>query len=264
MSTPAWKAIRPASGQRPSPTKKFKIKLMGHFSTGTNYLLEVLEANFGAKVEISENAKGTATIKGCQFWKHTLLTITKQREPQRFAQCAQPEWVGLAMVRNPLAWLQAMKNTGYDLERCVKGADWLTRPCSYPVNVMFGMEFPNLPKIWTRWTQSYEQLSTFGFKRSMLIRYEDLILNTSGVLSQVAVLLNLPFRVDDLVQVESEARHHESTIPVKDAHAQAVSKIVGKTYLSKFSSKEFSDACRRLDHEIMHRLKYRDCDKLTR
>eukprot|EP00443_Scrippsiella_acuminata_P129288 CAMPEP_0115709570 /NCGR_PEP_ID=MMETSP0272-20121206/72541_1 /TAXON_ID=71861 /ORGANISM="Scrippsiella trochoidea, Strain CCMP3099" /LENGTH=150 /DNA_ID=CAMNT_0003151187 /DNA_START=104 /DNA_END=553 /DNA_ORIENTATION=+ len=94
--------------------------------------------------------------------------------------------MGIAMIRNPISWLHSMHHIAYDINPCVHGTNWLTKTCKYPShvdggNLLAGLEFPNLEAIWTNWTLDYESLTSFGFKRGLLVRYEDLVLDTDRI-----------------------------------------------------------------------------------
>mmetsp|Transcript_149191 Transcript_149191/g.387958 ORF Transcript_149191/g.387958 Transcript_149191/m.387958 type:complete len:336 (-) Transcript_149191:59-1066(-) len=248
-----------------SPSSHAKLnhfEIMGLYNTGTNLLHHLLLSNFGSQLSM-EATDATPPKKGCLFWKHSSLSILKLKSPNTLQGC-NGSVVGLAMIRNPLAWLHSMHRQAYDLNNCAQRENWLKIPCRYPrgtpQHTLAGETFPNLQTIYTKWTQDYESLASFGFNRSLLIRYEDLVMDTEGVLSQIASLANLSLPDDGIVQFQ-QAVHPTAVKANKNNEREvAIAQIQTKSYLELFKGSALATACAYLDRDVMHRHGYTDCD----
>merc|ERR1712137_1404923 len=107
--------------------------------------------------------------------------------------------VGLAMVRNPLSWLDSFDRVAYDLRLCRRefaGSNWFKKPCTFRPETssdsfLAGKTYDNVEKIWNMWNTDYQSLASYGFSKNILIRYEDLVENTTEILSKIASIAGL-------------------------------------------------------------------------
>lgn len=243
------------------------FKVMGQYDSGTHLLRETLVRNFGSNVTVSgPNQLGSSD---CSFWKHASLRQLVQKSPKNLTDCNLPHTIGVAVIRNPVSWLHSLHSNALlpwmDIAPCAKQKDWLTSSCTYPLYTpdesLRGVTFSSMQEIWNRWLADYESLSSFGFNRNVLVRYEDLVLYPGQVLTKVAALANLTLPVEpSLVNDRISLMHTDS----KDEHDRefAIQKIESKTYLSDFSTANLRDLCGRLDKGIMRRHGYTDCDDI--
>jgi len=241
------------------------IQIMGQYNTGTNLLLALIKNNFPSAVVVDSHHNAYETVT-CRFWKHSSLPLLNKIAPSALSVCHDEGAVGLAMVRNPISWLQSMRREGHDLYNCNDGVNWLTKSCHYPkysiwgggpqnMNGLSGRIYPNIETVWNNWTHDYENLDFFGFEHWLLIRYEDLVISTVSVLSRIAAVANLtaPTRVQQV---------NENMSPRPEAgtgRATAIEKIRTRSYIKQFSFKELQQACSRLDEAMMLRHGYSDC-----
>lgn len=252
------------------------VQILGLFDTGTNLLRALLEANFPEVVPydmynppmefwstLDQPDCMVDGLKGkrmCSLWKHANLDIIKRLAPNRIADFEANDIIAIAMIREPMSWLQSIRKEGYDFAKNGNDpskATWLSDHVTAS-KVWYGGEdvvYENLEEIWNNQTSSYERLSEYGFKRNLVIRYEDLVLDTESVMAEVAALLNLtvPSSID---QIERSAKSGNST-----GHDEACEKITAKTYLSLFSQEDFSEACMRINMTLAARHNYTDCDR---
>jgi len=249
-------------------TAQVKFKIMGQYDSGTHLLRETLVRNFGSNVTVSEpNQLGSSE---CSFWKHASLRQLAQKSPKNLTDCNLPHTIGVAVIRNPVSWLHSLHSNALlpwmDIAPCAKQKDWLTSSCTYPLytpdEILRGVTFSSMQEIWNRWLADYESLSSFGFNRNLIVRYEDLVLYPGQVLTEVAALANLTLPVEpSLVNDRISLMHTDG----KDEHDRdvAIHKIESKTYLADFNIANLRDLCGRLDKGIMRRHGYTDCDDST-
>lgn len=251
------------------------VHVMGHFNTGTNLLTELMKKNF-PNTYIREGSAFDRFFAGrnlwggsCDFWKHTSLSLLKDQHHHTLDACSTLHIDGVAMIRNPLAWISSMRRKPYDLSACVTGDDWLTRPCSYPtctgalcmhrdLSMLSGVEYSSLEAIWNSWTQDYEKVDEFGFERGLFVRYEDLIIDAEKELSTIADVLGADMLTEFQLVDEPVSPHTYA----ENATAAAIKKLQTKSYLQDFTEQELQEACSRLDQDLMLRHGYDDCQQL--
>jgi hypothetical protein len=255
---------------------------MGMYNTGTNLLHYLLATNFGHQIGWYRSDRTQEDPKSCWVWKHSNLDLVKGG---KVSGCH--DTVALAMVRNPLAWLHSMKREAYDLNVCTRHCpeapdghhchstrkykmpqekDWLTKSCQYAkVNeqvALSGKAFDNIETIWSEWTRQFDSLSSYGFNRTMVIRYEDLVMDTEGVLAKIASLANLtlPAKVRQIEMAVNPSIH------VKNERQLAIEQIKNRSFLEMYkepNSTSLASVCARLDVAAMRRHGYTDCDEVV-
>jgi len=237
---------------------KIYFKLLGNFNTGTHLLRELILRNLNhSEVVVADpNEDG---FGDCTFWKHSYLRKLHRERPWLLAACDKPNIIGLALVRDPLSWFSSVHRKPYDLKNCTKGADWLTKPCTYPGDGharVPGIAFSSLAEIWNNWTIDYESVLPQGFSRSLVITYEELVFESEGVLGRIAKLANVP--LPSSVKVVNEQVKGDVQ-KVNDTRQLAMTRIQARTYLSVYNSQDLLDVCSRLDEGAMQRYGYTDC-----
>jgi len=217
--------------------------LAGQFNTGTNLLNTLVQLNFPGAFQDKQKV---------YFWKH------KKPSDLTYVQRANlaNKGVALVMIRDPLSWLQSMKKAPYDLRACVTRYDWLTAPCSTPWNYAElhdtkPVHLSNIEAYWNEWTRDYQHMTDFGFSGAVVIRYEDLVLDTEGQLQRIAHAMNLP-APSTVRQVHGPAKSHGNA----NGRAAAISKLKNKQYLDQYTWAEKNAACSRLDKGLLRDFKY--------
>jgi len=276
---------------------KVHFKIMGLYNTGTHFLRELIQRNLGnfsivappGQCDDSTTVVRCVASTGCGFWKHSHLRLLWQNysywrllttgSGNSLEECGRDNVIGLAMVRNPISWIASVHRRPWDLRQCVNRSGWINSSCTYPPTTpdasLRGVTFSSIPEIWNNWTADYESLASFGFKRSLVITYEDLVTDTERVLTQIAVLANLSLPksvnlVDDGVALlhtdlgtnDRRAAAANNFSKINDRE-NATKDIEKKSYLSKFSMQELGVMCARLNISSMQRFGYKDCDALA-
>lgn len=239
---------------------KQHLQILGLYDSGTSLLHSTLEANFPGLFEL----RGSADFDGLGpgIWKHANLDALVHFEPGHARQHREQHVIGVAMVRNPLSWLQALRKAPYDFEDCVQGRRWLTHRCALPDSAprhqaaWLGerLVFPSIPGIWSNWTESYQHLRDYGFDRSVVIRYEDLVTDPGAVLASIAEIAGVPLPSTVVIQKE----------PAKDTgephgRQEALRLIKTKAHLANYSQPDLRLACAQIDRRLARRLEYFDC-----
>lgn len=260
---------------RPSDRQKH-VQILGLFDTGTNLLRELLQANFGDQVVLYENFQPAARYwlmkdedvcysdeqngrQICSVWKHANLDVVKRRAPKRIRQYEADNVIAIAMVREPLAWLQGVKKQPYDFSmegNNFSRDDWLAQPVSVQTDWYGGPPtegYSSIIEAWNSHARIYGNLANYGFKRHLVMRYEDLVLRTQKAVDAIASLLELPIP-KGIDQVMDSAKLGDS-----HGHDMAVQMIRNRTYEHMLSDADKSDACNRLDLDAMRRKGYHRC-----
>eukprot|EP00929_Paragymnodinium_shiwhaense_P078384 TRINITY_DN40618_c0_g1_i1.p1 TRINITY_DN40618_c0_g1~~TRINITY_DN40618_c0_g1_i1.p1 ORF type:complete len:295 (-),score=69.17 TRINITY_DN40618_c0_g1_i1:50-934(-) len=222
------------------------VQLFGLFNTGTNLLYQLLQHNFQGRVRMPE-----------KVWKHVSLRRYFERVPEAADEFRTANTVAVAVVREPLSWLQSVHKAPYNLERCSKQPSWLTAPCPFVSpewHPPHGILFNDIEEYWNENTGDYNRLSDFGFQRSMVVRYEDIVMNTEGVIDRLAQLLQLD-APKALQQIDGPAKDGGACL----GRQQAIAKLTTKDYLRQYHGREKADACERLDANLMSQHGYGDC-----
>lgn len=232
-----------ASGARP-------VQILGLQDSGTTFLKQLLERNFLQELNIS---CAHADWFGRGFYKHGNVEMLVRLEPWRRRYLEDYDFVGVAIIRNPISWLRSVKKAPYKLAACVEGHDWITRACHHPCPVghtghlsHIEADFRNLGTVWSNWTHTYQKLHQFGFKDSIIIRYEDLVQNTQLTLD----------RIGEVIGSKTKKRLHEVYEPSKPGgrpvdYDEALKKIQQREYLAEYTASELRQACNTVDVQLM-------------
>jgi hypothetical protein len=238
-----------------------KYVLAGQYNTGTNLLAKLVKLNFPVGLQTEDQGfHGGPHNYDAYFWKHTKPSNMK---PGVRAMIEQRGVVALVMVRDPMSWLQSMKKAPYDLKNCINKYDWLTAPCStpptyaefhghVPQNVV---SLPNIEAHWNEWVRDYQHMHDFGFSNAVVVRYEDLVLDTENQLARIASVLQLP-KPARVQQMHAPAKNHGAP----NGRAAAILKLKNKPYLHQYTAPQKAAVCQRLDKGLLQDFKYtEDC-----
>jgi hypothetical protein len=238
----------------PSVVETQSFLILGPFNTGTNLLRSLVRRNFGVFPDNMSDKEHWI------LWKHS--------RPAYAVQDVDDKAI-VVMVRDPLSWLQSIRKAPYNFEPCMKGwgtmKRWLTNPCEMKTNttsnasllVHPSVALPNLESFWNLWYEEYAQFTTKTSNSVVFVRYEDLVLNPEGELNRVATAIGAA-PVAQLKHVDQPAKHHGKP----NGRAVALEKLQTKSYLELYSPTERSQACARLNRDLMHDYHYADCDGL--
>jgi hypothetical protein len=232
-----------------------RLQVLGLFNTGTNLVQKLMMKNFPT----AHFGPGPTS-----FWKHA-----KPSAMSRLKSTLQSSGVvGVAVIRDPMSWLQSMKKAPYDLGNCVHSYNWLTASCTLPAPCsgppasncaqaahQGPMTFSSVPAFWNEWTKDYDKLNTFGFQKFVVVRYEDVVLQTEQVLADIATAAGLPAPAM-VMQQHAPAKTHGAS----NGRAAAIQKLRSKSYLRLYSPQNRKAACARLDKPLMAKHDYHDCD----
>jgi len=239
------------------------VLVMGMFNTGTNLLTKLLSINFGIH---NSAAHGV--------WKH----IKPQHLKQQLAERGMSDvlrargTVAIAIVRDPMSWIQSMRKAPYDLRGCMGKLDWSTSSCTFPRPRVPGSTIqvfntishesdfyvPNVEWVWNQWNSEYDQLaSVAGFApgKTVVVTYEEIVLDTMGALGKIAAVIGRPAPAR-VKQIFAPAKSHGSP----NGRMQAINKLKTKPYLDAYSPMQRQQACERLNKQLMHSHGYHDCD----
>jgi len=241
------------------------VQVLGLQDTGTNLLSQLLYQNFGNQVVHFDS---TASLQRKGVWKHANVAWVDSKVPQAFDNMKNHEVVPLVMVRNPLSWLQSIKKAPYELTTCVKGDDWLEKPCTHKfpagyVKKEFGdvgqVTFLHLSGVWGRWTQSYKPVLVDHFHKVIIVTYEELVLHTERAVRTIAKALKLEVP-DEIDIVEAPAKTHGEAV----GHIEAMNKIVDKGYLEDYTQEQLELVCTQLRFfsDVMEEFAYGDCKSI--
>jgi len=249
----------PGSGV-PNRTRR-AVHIFGLQNTGTNLLYQMLALNLRLSELDEQNpqidfyAARSRVFHG--IWKHANLAVLLDRFPDCPHSLSDRGVVPLVMVRNPMSWMQSVRKAPYNLKYCTSGNDWLVRECFHPgpIGKPPGLRFQNLQSVWVEWMQAYNNMTAYGFRKPIIIRYEDLVQHPNRVMAELARELNVTIP-EHIIRMEAPSKLHGDAV----GHSDALQKILKKTYLDLYSGSEKESACASLDKELMNRHGYHDCD----
>jgi len=240
------------------PPPEQRIAHMGLWNTGTNLLWKLLHKNFGP---IRHSRK--IGPKGSKHSKPTDAVECYQDKPGAFK-----DMVTVAMVRNPLSWIQSMRKAPYPFESCASSNRWnssdlwATADCKFNVRCLNPLRpytrevhVSNIEFVWNEWTSQYNRLHQLGFGAPVVISYEELVLDTAGALSKIAAAMRVPAPTVVKQQYEPAKRHGKPS-----GHAAAVMKLETKSYLNMYTEETRREVCARLNRTLMRAHGYHDCD----
>jgi hypothetical protein len=233
------------------------------YHTGTHLLAKALQGTFQSSI-FTWGSDEVGPVN-CRFWKHSSLSILEQEAPHELDDCARDNFIGLAMIRNPLDWVTSVRGWSYDLigvgEK--QGPFALDKTPSWPIDpIRFNLnhdsasafigntEFPNIGSIWNRWNKDYQNLASFNLTKGMVIRYEDLVQDPEQVMSQVAEFAGLKMSYNKTNI--SDCTWCSGKKSVEDSQS--------RSYLRSFTPLELSQYCKTLDIDLMRKYGYTECD----
>lgn len=262
-----------ASETSSAAKKKRGVQILGLQDTGTNLLYSMLRQNFVGQLTYYTGAGKSWSDRG--IWKHANVWAKFSNEPEKFKPIQDGNVVAIAMVREPLSWLQSIQKAPYELKKCTWGDDWLSRPCEHPLpagypdiepedapegvqalrRVVPPQQYSSLGEVWNQWTVNYENLTAAGFADGIVISYEDLVLHPKKVMRRIASRLGFE-ELQNIAIKETAAKTHGSSL----CRQEAIGKIFTRTYLPLFKNGQRWAACTALSKDVMHKYGYRDCD----
>ncbi|UWQ20895.1 sulfotransferase [Jannaschia sp. W003] len=193
------------------------LKVYGERNTGTNYLAELLVANFDrlllrgtqplwparralvhrlgrmglaplgrAVDEATSDLYFARAFPRTLGWKHAEVPV------ERLAR-ATPGGVGfVVLTKNPYSFLLSLHRRPYHLGAPVPDlATFLARPVRPARREMSGRAPCRPAEIWNRKMRSYERLAASGLP-AVVLRYEDLLADEAGALGRIAEAFGLP------------------------------------------------------------------------
>lgn len=233
------------------------VEVLGLQDTGTNLINQLLYHNFKTQLAHFDSTRKDSQ-KG--IWKHAYVKYIDEFCPAEFDNLVKNDVVPIVMVRNPLSWLQSIRKAPYELSHCVQAEGWYgpcthKKPAGYVDEQVPPFYGQHLSGIWGRWTESYEPVLHSYFKQVIMLRYEDLVLNTTAVLRHVAELLNLTLP-DTFDIIESPAKSHGDAV----GRAAAIQRIQNREYLQNYEPEELTEICRELKYfsSVTARFSYTD------
>lgn len=240
----------PAGDQRP-------VQVLGLYDAGTNLMQALLLKNFQGQMS---PVPADRRFYGLVFWKHAQPALLLEKVPWLQARLRERRVLGVAVVRDPLAWFQSLKDEPYDLAGCVRGPDWLTRPCTLPLASTSGggqqstmpgpLTLPGLAEYWNAWTRQYDELEAYGMQK-LVVRYEDLVLDTEKEVERVASALGA-----DLQQFRQQQSAAKPSSGGPEGRQKALAKLEGQTWLGRYAPGELEAVCARLDRGLMAKYGY--------
>jgi len=235
---------------------KLNVNVFGLQNSGTDLLNAMLHVNFGNQLNYYSSGVADETSNSRHgHWKHANLKEKwASAEQAAIAQQGEEHIHAIIMIRNPLSWLQAMKQTPEELEQCVAGDDWLARPCLHKVpggqdSPVPSKTFNSLSSIWNQWNDGYQNAQEFGFQHRVMLTYESLVRNPKGTMDHIANFLGL--------KVPAQGWAMPSASESRD---EALSALYTKRYMEEFNPQEKGQACQQLDSDLQRLYGYDDCE----
>lgn len=253
-----------ASGLQP-------VQILGLPNTGTHLLLD-------SAIQAYTDSTGIAHVENyIAVYKHIVLRSTGGMD-ELHQQFDNDGVIALAIVRNPLSWLDSMRKAPYQWRPCFcpdspneegecevtePTVDWLESDCAMPKSgdappyqvIQDSTQLQNVEDWWNWNVHDYSYLSHFGWNRSVVVRYEDLVLTPKEFIQQFESMMGAP-AIGKTTPIEDATKGFGNSLD----HDEAQLKIKDKSFLERFTEEELRSACSRFDLELMHKWFYHDCD----
>lgn len=238
------------------------IHVLGLQHSGTSLLSAMLVASFGSRLRMyeqsSEAQQGDLFAQG--IWKHADLESLYTYQPQELSMLSSNEVYAIAVVRDPMSWLEAVIKQPMEFRRCTQGStsqkdNWITRSCILDApggaaSALKKMSYKNMGSVWNHWMQSYGKATKFGFKGVLLIRYEDLLVDPQGEMNRVAQFLGVnPPAVNAAQHIAKDAGEERQ---------RSVDFMRDREYMDFFTFMQ-DKVCKTLDRSIMKKHNYTEC-----
>jgi hypothetical protein len=164
----------------------------------------------------------------------------------------------ISMVRNPLAWLVSLKRASYTMTCSYNDKLWVIKPCRMQFHIAAYARFESPVAVWNHYHRGY--LKYFLPSHSLVIKYEDIVMDTEATLDRIMVAAGQPSVKDtsadgSFKQAEASAKDHGHS----HGHDKALKKMQGKTYLLDLRPEQIVAACKELDEGLMAMYGYTDC-----
>ncbi len=167
----------------------------------------------------------------------------------------------VAMVRDPLAWMAAMRKAPYGLS-CQ--SESLTSPCFLrPVNTWgplatgIFIRFSSIMAVWNYYYSAYSESVHF-------VRYEDLVLQYHSTMVGISSEAQLYFSrnishgsANQSIPQGPSKKHGESK-----TFKEALMYVQSQGWLKRYSRSELEIACKALNITLMKKFNYATCDAL--
>eukprot|EP00440_Ansanella_granifera_P046660 gb/GFBE01050529.1/.p1 GENE.gb/GFBE01050529.1/~~gb/GFBE01050529.1/.p1 ORF type:complete len:489 (+),score=72.92 gb/GFBE01050529.1/:1-1467(+) len=255
------------------------VQILGMYDSGTNLLADTIMLNFpvcDAKYEGASSQTLRPVTDVCVrlggLIKHSnplsLLGAALGQEVHHFNSSMQEinsknAVLIVAMVRDPLSQLTSWRKAAYEMVHCIRNTTdwtyldrWITPNCTFDQHGQrennrntgrAGGNFTSLPDVWNSYVQGYFSLRAHGgYKHVEILRYEDLVMNTTRIVHRLATLMSL--EPPDRIALETGfAKAHG----YPRSRTTAAARIRGKQYIDDFLPEELTLACERLNHTLM-------------
>eukprot|EP00927_Polykrikos_kofoidii_P031026 TRINITY_DN26699_c0_g1_i1.p1 TRINITY_DN26699_c0_g1~~TRINITY_DN26699_c0_g1_i1.p1 ORF type:complete len:338 (+),score=32.90 TRINITY_DN26699_c0_g1_i1:64-1077(+) len=249
-----------------------KVHILGLQDTGTNLVSSLLWQNFRDQLVFYDSTNlDTSNLRKSYVWKHANIMELFACNSWALNRLGNAGVTAIAMVRDPLSWMQSIRKAPYDFKACVEGEAWLSQKCLHHCPAGFEkcketkkiaapVEYDDLAHVWASWNEAYSLLTSYGFTDAIVVRYEDLVSDPGSFLLNVSARMNLSLPAGGTRFVTEAAKNHGDAV----GREAALEKITHKTYLWDFDDAELFEACKRLQpfERIRQIYGYNDCTRL--
>jgi len=239
-----------------SYTTPAKIKIMGPYDSGTNYLSKLMQANNLEEHHILDPSINERVVEG--GWKHW---------PEQYAPddlFTDKDRLVIYLVRHPLSWFQSIKKATYDIScEDVVGTgacdfdfqklrwtrQWTNLNLLNAVGGQSGtvVHFNNLASIWNLYYDGYLNQNKLPM---MMVRYEDLLTQPEVVLTAIASALGTAL----------DGKFNEVTEKAKPDYSRDFSSAynwnVKKQFLTEYTNEDLMRLHGQVDQKLIEQFGY--------
>lgn len=249
-----------------------KVHVLGLQDTGTNLMFSILWQNFRDQLTFYDSTfTDSRNLRRSQVWKHANMKELAACSSGALGRLGAEGVTAIAMVRDPLSWMQSIRKAPYDFKACVNRKDWLSRSCLHRNPAGFAkcnntekasppVTYIDLAQVWGKWNGAYSYLTRYGFADAIIVRYEDLVADPQAFIADLSSRMNLTLPSLGAQLVTKAAKTHGKAV----GRGEALDKIKQRTYLSEFEDGELPDACMRIQRygRLAQSFAYNDCDEI--
>ncbi len=243
-----------------------QVKIYGERNTGTNYLSELIKANFQVKlipgkaplhIQLKERlTSGNESTRDTYFretfdtnlgWKHAKVDVVKLKDVSKFEQ------VGfLCLVKNPYSWLASLYRSPHHFEGIELGKfeDFLSRKdLKVLKRDQLTVGYSSPVELWNQKNRSYHTLAKEP--NTFLIRYEDLAQAPHEIVEQIAARFELDMKNDRVINIQKSTKSGN-----KRSYEDYRAYYESEAWKEKFAPESIQIVNNQLDAELVLNLGY--------
>ena len=238
------------------------IKIFGERNTGTNYLSKLIKLNFDNEI-LKDSAPRLPLLNKNEFFKDLFFKYTQNKNLGWKHSFVSEEFIGerlnssdikiIFLVKNPYSFLLSLHKRPYHNEKSknLTFQKFLTSSWKTVGRENYNAGFSNPTELWTKKSGAYLSVTEKYPKRTMIIKYEDVVTDPKSMLTELATFLGVEFDKNRFVNVTKSTKNDSKSF--KD-YAKY---YIEEQWKSKLTSENLESINSFLDNRVLSELDYK-------